>query len=84
MRSASPPIGIAKSSQGSIPRAEIAEIETGAVVNLTAMSGIETRRTPSAKLLAIAADHRRLKADEKEDRKATKALYCRVILIPEP
>ena len=64
-RSANPPIGIAKSSHGNIPSAEIAEIDTGADVNLTAISGMETRRTPSAKLLAIAADQRRLKAEEK-------------------
>jgi hypothetical protein len=46
-------------------RAEIAEIETGAVVNLTAMRGMDTRKIPSAKLLAIAADQSRLKAGEK-------------------
>jgi hypothetical protein len=64
MRSAKPPIGIAKSNQGNIVKAEIAEIDTGAVVNLTAIRGTETRSTPSAKLLAIAADHNRLKAGE--------------------
>ena len=44
----------------------MAEIDTGAVVNLTAMSGTDTRKTPSAKLLEIAADHKRLKAGEKD------------------
>jgi hypothetical protein len=65
IRSASPPIGIAKSNHGNIVKAEIAEIETGDVVNLTAMSGTETRKIPSAKLLDIAADQSRLKAEEK-------------------
>jgi hypothetical protein len=40
-------------------------METGAVVNLTAMRGMETRKIPSAKLLAIAANQSRLKAGEK-------------------
>jgi len=40
-------------------------METGAVVNLTAIKGMDTRKIPSAKLLAIAADQSRLKAGEK-------------------
>ena len=39
-------------------------MDTGEVVNLTAMSGTDTANTPSAKLLAIAADHKRLNACE--------------------
>jgi len=40
-------------------------METGDVVNFTAMRGMDTRKIPSAKLLAIAADQSRLKAGEK-------------------
>ena len=39
-------------------------MDTGAVVSFTAISGIETRKIPSAKLLEMAADQSRLKAGE--------------------
>jgi len=61
-RSTIAPIGIAKNSQGSNPRADSAPIKIGSWVSETARSGAARRRTPSTRLVIRLADQIRVKS----------------------
>ena len=56
------PMGIAKSSQGSMTSALNIEMRTGSFVRLIASSGAAVAKRPSARLLMTLAEKRRLKA----------------------
>ena len=62
IRSTNAPIGIAKSSQGSITIAPIAEIKTGLSVNEIASSGTAASMTPSERFETMLEVHIRLNA----------------------
>lgn len=76
-----PPIGIAKSNHGNIASAGIKEISTGFRVNESASKPAEIWRIPSAKLLAILADHKRLNGLPRLDFSVTDFCEIRDLLV---
>ena len=80
-RSTMPPIGIAKSNHGNIASAGIKEISTGFRVNERASKPAEIWRIPSAKLLAILADHKRLNGLPRLDFSVTDFCEIRDLLV---
>jgi len=80
-RSTIPPMGMAKSNHGNIASAGIIEIKTGLRVRESASRPADIWSIPSAKLLAILADHNRLNGLPRLDFSVTDRREIRELLL---